>query len=255
MADAWETFPAQMGDHRAFIAFNGSYAEIARTDPRTSLFRVRLEFKHPTAEGMPPEDEFPELRNVLNLLTTGVVAEGGIHVGRVTAKGYRHFYFYVALPEEKVLDLFDSVAAQTPYELAYAYQEDPEKDGYWKNLYPTADDWQVIRDIRVLDALKDKGDISNVSRPVSHWAYFPTPQEAQQFADWARTNAYQVDSVAPTGDKVEVRFTHEATMELEDITYHTIIINRKTKALGGDYDGWETSVERSVQPTSQSRPR
>lgn len=246
MADAWETFPAQMGDHRAFITFNGSYAEIARTDPRTSLFRVRLEFKHPTDRGMPPEDEFPELRNVLKLLSAAVVAEGGVHVGRVTAKGYRHFYFYVGLPEEKVLDIFDVVAAQTPYELAYAYQEDPEKDGYWKYLYPTADDWQVIRDMRVLDALKDKGDISDVARPVSHWAYFADQNNAQQFADWATENRYNVHSVALTDDKkVEVRFTHGGTMELEDITHHTIHINRQVKTLGGDYDGWETSVERN----------
>ncbi|BCM07126.1 hypothetical protein MAFF241647_14830 [Ralstonia solanacearum] len=243
MADAWETFPAQMGDYRAFIAFNDSYAQIARTDPRTSLFRVRVAFKHPTPEGMPPEGEFPELRNVLNLLSAAVAAEGGIHVGRLTAKGCRHFYFYVALSEEKVLDIFDSVAAQTPYELAYAYQEDPDKGGYWKNLYPTADDWQMIRDIRVLDALKDKGDISDVTRPVSHWAYFPGQNEAQQFADWASENRYNVHAVAVTDDKkVEVRFTHDGTMELEEITHHTIIINRQARALGGNYDGWETRV-------------
>ncbi len=39
---------------------------------------------------------------------------------------------------------------------------------------------------------------------------------------------------------------HEGTMELEDITHHTIAINRKVRELGGDYDGWETTIERST---------
>jgi len=33
-------------------------------------------------------------------------------------------------------------------------------------------------------------------------------------------------------------------MELADIMGHTIAINRKARELGGNYDGWETSVER-----------
>jgi len=33
-------------------------------------------------------------------------------------------------------------------------------------------------------------------------------------------------------------------MVLEDITHHTITLNRKVRELNGDYDGWETSVEK-----------
>lgn len=34
-------------------------------------------------------------------------------------------------------------------------------------------------------------------------------------------------------------------MTLADITHHTIALNREVRALGGDYDGWETSVEQA----------
>ncbi|MGC8210252.1 DUF695 domain-containing protein [Ralstonia pseudosolanacearum] len=80
MADAWELFPAQMGEHRAFISFNSSFGEVAEQDPRTSLLRVRVEFKHPSVEGMPGEDEFQELRKVEDLLATAVEAGGGVQV-------------------------------------------------------------------------------------------------------------------------------------------------------------------------------
>ncbi|MEF9416628.1 DUF695 domain-containing protein [Ralstonia sp. SM1864_UCD524_TZ4] len=247
MADAWELFPAQMGEHRAFISFNSSFAEIAEQDPRMSLLRVRVELKQPTPEGMPGEDEFQELKKVEDLLTTAVEAGGGVQVGRLTVRGHRHFYFYVAFAEEKAQGIVDAVGPQVVYELAYAYQQDPEKEGYWKYLYPTADDWQVIRDSRVLNVLTEKGDISSVGRNVAHWAYFPKSESAEQFADWAKKCAYAVNSIASTDDnKTVVRFTHEGTMELEDITHHTIAINRKVREFGGDYDGWETTIERGT---------
>lgn len=245
MADAWEAFPTQMAEHPAFISFNNSYAEIAEKDPRTSLFRVRVQFKQPTAEGLPPGEEFPELRKVEDLLEAAVLEAGGVQVGRLTVNCNQHFYFYVGFQEEKARSILDSVAAQTAYELQLAYEDDPAKEGYWKGLYPTADDWQVIRDMRVLDALREKGDISTMNRGVSHWAYFPKQREAQQLADWANANGYTVNSVGLTDDKtsVAVRFTHDGTMQLADITSHTIAINRKARELGGEYDGWETSVE------------
>lgn len=244
--DAWEVFPSQTGDHRALVSFNKSYAQIAEKDSRSSLFRVRVEFKHPTPKGWPPAEEFPELSKVEDSLEAAVAANGGTQVGRITVDGHREFYFYAAFPEKTAQDIVKSVAARATYKLQYVYQRDPAKEGYWKNLYPTADDQQVIGDMHVLDSLRQQGDVSAVSRRVTHWAYFPKQGEAQQFADWANANAYKVSSVAQTADKrkVGVRFTHVGTTELEDITHHTIDINRKARTLGGDYDGWETSVER-----------
>ncbi|MCA3843963.1 MAG: ribonuclease E inhibitor RraB, partial [Burkholderia sp.] len=100
--------------------------------------------------------------------------------------------------------------------------------------------------MRVLDALRQQGDVGDVSRRVMHWAYFPDPSDAHQFADWAEAKGYPVESVAPTEDgKSAVRFSHEGATTLADITRHTLVINREVRALGGDYDGWETSVEQA----------
>lgn len=246
MADAWETFPAQMAEHLAYVSFNKGYAEIANKDPRTSVLQVRLGFKRPTPQGMPTNEEFPDVAHVEDLLDASVVAEGGLEVGRLTVDGHRIFYFYASFPEKKAKDIVTSIAARTSYQLQYSFQADPAKQVYWKELYPSADDWQVIGDLRVLDSLRQQGDISATRRQVSHWAYFPARGDAQQFADWANVHYYKVNAVEPTDDKkkVVVRFTHEGTMELADITGHTIAINRKARELGGNYDGWETSVER-----------
>lgn len=246
MADAWETFPAQMGEHLAYVSFNKSYAEIAKRDPRIYLFQVRLQFKQPTPQGMPTGDEFPDIARVEDLLDALIASEGGLEVGRLTVKGYRTFYFYVPFQEQKAKEIVASVSGRATYQLQYAVEEDQTKDAFWKELYPSTDDWQVIADLKVLAALRAQGDVAETPREVAHWTYFPSQSEARQFADWAKLNFYAVNSIESTDDgkRVVVRFTHKGTMALADITHHTITINRKVRELGGDYDGWESSVER-----------
>ncbi|WP_217591447.1 ribonuclease E inhibitor RraB, partial [Burkholderia sp. GbtcB21] len=114
------------------------------------------------------------------------------------------------------------------------HQDDPDKEAYWQTLYPTDVDWQIMRDMRVLDALRQKGDAGDVNRRVMHWAYFPDPSDVHQFADWAEAKGYPVETVAPTEDGTwAVRFWDEGTMALADITRHTIAINREVRSLGG----------------------
>ncbi len=186
------------------------------------------------------------MTRVEDLLDEAVASSGGLEVGRLTVDGYRTVYFYVPFEKTKAEAIIDSVTAQANYSLQYILEQDEAKDRYWQELYPTADDWQVIRDMRVLEQLRDNGDATGVKREVSHWAYFPGQSQAQQFAAWANVNFYKVNSIQVIDDKqhkkVVVRFDHEGTMELADITHHTIAIARKVRELDGDYDGWETRV-------------
>jgi hypothetical protein len=245
--DVWHTFPAQMGEHRAFISFNESFAKIADKDARNILLKVRVSIKSPAPNGMPTNNEFPALREVDEKIEGAFVSNGGVYVGRLTVDGGRHFFYYVAFPERIAAESVKVVSEQTGYELKYAYEEDPEKKGYWNDLYPTQDDWQVLKDLRVLDALAERGDKAEVEREVSHWAYFGDRSAAESFEHWAAASGYRVtgvDEAEEGGDRLCVRFSHAGSMRLEDITHHTIGLNRKVTELKGDYDGWETSVEK-----------
>jgi hypothetical protein len=246
MLDAWHTYPVQMGDHRAFITYNHGYAEIADKDKRDFLLKVRVKIKNPTPTGMPTSEEFPALSAVDEKLDDSLTGKGAAYVGRITVDGYRYFHFYINFPEQMASEAIDNVSKQTSYKLQYSHKKDIAKDGYWKDLYPTNDDWQVIQDMKVLDALKKSGDTPSKPREVFHWAYFLEMKTALNYGEWAQSNQYKLISVENTSDKkkVGVRFSHIGTMVLEDITHHTIGLNRKAKELKGDYDGWETSVEK-----------
>lgn len=244
MAEAWYTFPAQMGDHRAFLAFDHGYSEIAETDSRTYLLKFRVSIKAPNEAGLPTNDEFPALKELDEKLDDAVTGAGGVYVGRVTVKGYRHFFFYVSFEEETAAKLGNKITSETGYPVDIAYEEDPGKEGYWRDLYPTKDDWQVIRDMDVLDALTRNGDVADAEREIFHWAYFDSKNSAETFKAWLADAGYKVNSDHAGDDgKWVVQFSHVGRTTLEALTKHTISLNRQIEALNGDYDGWETSVE------------
>jgi hypothetical protein len=118
---------------------------------------------------------------------------------------------------------------------------------YFRELYPTADDWQVIKDMRVIDAAKERGDPGTAMRQIDHWTYFDNEASARTFVEWAEKNGFANDaeySGVREDSKYCVRLHHRGTLELRDLTHHTIQLRRKAEELGGDYDGWETPVEK-----------
>lgn len=194
---------------------------------------------------MPTSEEYPALKQVDQALERSLESEHSVYVGRVTVAAKRFFYFYTNLDEAEVTDIASRVAKRCGYQLTVLYEPDPKKQRFWQELYPTDDDWQVIRDISVIDQLNDNGDDNDIVRDVQHWAYFHHDDERGAFIAWLEQHDYRSISTSEPNDDgaLGVTFTHSGTMRLADITQHTIQCARRARELGGDYDGWETSVE------------
>ncbi len=246
MLDIWYTFPATMGEDQAWITYNHGYAEAAEVDSLQHVLRIKLPFKNPDEYGMPTNVEFPQLSTVDETLDKLFSAAGGVYVGRVTVGGHRFFYFYINIPEEKAAEIVENVSVRTSYQLQYIYTLDIEKNFYWNELYPTDDDWQVIQDLKVLDALSQDNDINEREREVIHWAYLPSESICNEFTAWVKSENYTVHFSGKEENSSEyvTKYSHVSIMNLGDITGHTIKSNRKAIELGGQYDGRETSVER-----------
>ena len=235
-----------MGDDQAWITYNHGYADVAKADKRNNHLRVSVGFNSPNEYGLPTNEEFPQISALDESLENAIKKLGGVYVGRITVGGYRYFYYYIDNTEETAQNEVAKIAKSSNYKLQHLWEADPDKKKYWNELYPTDDDWQVIEDLKVLDALKEKGDKKDKKREVFHWAYFPTMDNATRFKDWAIEKNYKIIGFGKTDDKNEymVQYSHIGTMNLGDITHHTISANRKARELDGSYDGWETSVEK-----------
>lgn len=147
MEDKWLMFPVTMGEDQAFISFNESFAERAKSDARHNHLRVEVAIRDPTEAGMPRGDEFKALSRLDDALEATLAKLGGLYVGRITVAGRRYFYFYLGASEVDARDAVARAGAAFGYAAQLRWAHDPEKTRYWKDLYPTADDWQVIKDM------------------------------------------------------------------------------------------------------------
>jgi hypothetical protein len=191
---------------------------------------------------MPTNEEFQCLSAFEDELRTLVQQHESIFVGRITVGGHRHFYVYTSDAEQLWSEDIDALGARHEYGVAWGHKRDESRDGYWKELFPTDDDWQVIQDLRVIEELRKSGDDGNASRQIDHWAFFPSRALAEEYSDWLRERGYTLDGIEGDDDRISVRFKHDGTAQLEDISSHTISLQRKARELGGNYDGWETPV-------------
>jgi hypothetical protein len=177
---------------------------------------------------------------------------GALYVGRITVAGHRHFYVYTSEDDAAWEPRLAGLSQRHQYEVASYIEADEQRNGYWKELYPDEASWQVIKDMEVLEVLKKQGDDGTTARRIQHWAYFPEKTNAGHFGAWAAKQGYQVKPVSESKDnKFVVSFFHEGTLELTDITSHSIRSNRAAKEFRGLYDGWETPVCRRPDIASE----
>lgn len=242
MSDQWIFYPCQMGGQRASIFYDHGIRESINNIAPPHLLNIRVAFKAPRSDGMPANEEFEALNAFEDDLRMVAQQHESIFVGRVTVDGNRHFYIYTPDAEEDWSERVDMLRARHKYAVAWAHKRDERRNGYWKELYPTEDDWQVIQDLGVIEALRKGGDNGRASRQIDHWAFFPSRALAEEYSDWLRERGYTLDGIEDDDDRISVRFKHYGTTRLEDISSHTISLQRKARELGGNYDGWETPV-------------
>ena len=65
-------------------------------------------------------------------------------MGRITRGGHRVFFFYTRRATSAWGEFLERLVHKSGYALALSARSDRRHAGYRKELYPTADDWQVI---------------------------------------------------------------------------------------------------------------
>lgn len=233
-----------MGNDQAFIFVDVGVSESISNAPE-SLAKLRLTYKNPRPDGLPTREEYEPVKKVEDSLGDFAEKNEDWYVGRVTVGGYRIFYTYTDRDEGDWKEFIEKLSEKSGYEIRLSFKEDRDHTGYHEDLYPTDADWQVIKDLKVIETLNERGDDGKESRRIDHWLYFPNKQSAADFLIWAESNGFTEDSEhSHNTDDGEycVRLYHRGTVTLSDITNHTIRLQAKAKEHGGNYDGWETPV-------------
>src|SRR5215831_905546 len=243
----WRSYPCQIDGHLASIFYDHGIRETIDRIAPPQLLKVGLTFKTPRPDGLSSTDEFESLIALEEGLETLVAAHDGIYVGCVTMDGHRYFHVFTSDTADSWAPRLAGLGGEHNYRLFFNLRPDERRDGYWKDLFPSDDDMQIMTDLELLEVLRKEGDNGTASRQIDHWAYFSSSAAAQQFSHWVQARGYGLDQVDTTDDeKFCVRFFHVGTCEFADISSHSLALRRSARELRGEYDGWETLVCRAT---------
>jgi hypothetical protein len=246
----WQFFPCTMGEYPALVTVDVGVAGVLEQTPDQMLM-VTLELETSTESGLPEDDEFTALDDQEDLWVAELDKVGGYLIGRVTTDGRRTMYAYTSGGEEHWKDVGDRITAKFGYEYDVVVFQDENHESYHQGLYPSADDWRVIADMKVMNAANEAGDVASIVRKIDHWSYFADRTSAESFVEAAGAEGFELndDPFRETEDgRVQVGCSHQGSLLLADLTHHTLWLRRKAEELGGNYDGWEAPVSKEEDP-------
>ncbi|QEE49713.1 ribonuclease E inhibitor RraB [Flavobacterium alkalisoli] len=102
-------------------------------------------------------------------------------------------------------------------------------------------------DEKVIKALKSYGDNHSIPRQIDYWIYFKSEYDRDLFIQEI-LNDFKIENKSYDKSLGDLAYSlHISNINIIDITLIkqvTLFLNNKAHAFNGDYDGWETSIEK-----------
>lgn len=207
---------------------------------------LKLHLEDVDSYGFPSPQEQKRYAEAEDALIDALEQHGGCrHVGSTTGQGHRWLCWY-SREDAELEEAIRQVMGRFPQ---LHYELDTQPDPQWthyRQLLPTAAEYRVFLDDQVLQQLREMGDRAEVPRNVDHWVYFPDAESRHRFSQRAQEYGFQVKSQcddAPRRLPFELVVHHTMSMEPARVHETTLRLLTLAEKYGGQYDGWETSIQ------------
>ena len=105
---------------------------------------------------------------------------------------------------------------------------------------------RILEDEHVVEYLKKNGDNLVKPREVFHWIYFKTELEADNFIKETENKNFIFVSKRKVEDNypIQVELKRIDKVDIKSVNEYSLYLLEIAEKYNGDYDGWETSVEK-----------
>jgi hypothetical protein len=99
---------------------------------------------------------------------------------------------------------------------------------------------------KLIQSLKSYGDPLTKPRKVDHWVYFNNESDKEFFIKAIEDDRFIIENESFDKDlnmPYILHISRNDSVDLENANKFTSLLESKAKNSGGEYDGWETSIE------------
>jgi uncharacterized protein (TIGR01619 family) len=245
MPEDWKQYFCNVNGHIASILLNLALRTEAPMPGKPNLLWVWVHCKTPRADGLSDSTEAETLWKIEDGLVEELASGfGAILAGKITTQGRREFYFYTQSCQDFELSVSAVLRHFPGYRFNCGMKEDVQWDQYFNVLYPPEEELQKMKNLDVLELLKRQGDGLTAVRELTHWAYFETSEERDQFERAVDRLGYRRRGYCEGKNPLPFGLTvfREQLLLAEAIDSAVIELFRLARTYRGDYDGWETQV-------------
>ena len=245
----WDFYLTKVNDKLASIALDLGIKNIAPIKDKPILTWVFIKMNKPREDGLSSNEEMEVLGNIEDDLTSTYKYKfNSVYAGRITSDNEREFYFY----QSDSTDIYETTKKVMSKYNNYKYESGFQKDEKWSQylelLYPLPEQLQNIQNRHVIESLEKSGDKLTKEREVFHWIYFKAKDDRAKYIKIVTEKGFQIenqDNQKTTGDfPFKLNIKRIDMVDYSSINEYTIYLWKLANELNGEYDGWETSVEK-----------
>ncbi|ARS37053.1 DUF695 domain-containing protein [Pontibacter actiniarum] len=244
----WEFYFGNVDNMLGSIAVDLGLAKVAPLADQPHVVWVSIKIIDPRPDGLSSMQETIVLQQIEDDLEGELHANhNATYVGRSTSNGHRKVYFYLGDITDYDKTISTVMRGHSGYTYSFGTKEDKGWNGYFKMLFPEPEQYQSIRNRKVIDSLEEHGDNLSRERAIHHWIFFKTEADRQAYVTGVEQEGFSV--VASDYDEeleaypFRLHIKHTDKVDWTSIDKTVLHLWRLAKQHNGDYDGWETSAE------------
>ena len=247
--EEWEFYFSNVNDKLGSLFVDLGLHKVAPIADKPNVVWVSIKMNNPREDGLSSQEESGLLGDIEDALVEKIVSKhNAIYVGRLTSAGDRDLYFYFGDTTLYDKTISEVMVAYPKYQFDFGSKEDKEWGGYFDFLYPLPQQFQSIQNRRVIEQLEKGGDNLTKEREVFHWIYFKSESDRENFLEKIKNDNFSI--VDKGSDKSWGEFAYRLQLKRVDkvdqnsVDEYVIYLWKLANEIGGDYDGWETSIEK-----------
>jgi len=248
--EKWDTYIATYEDNKP-----GSTTlrmDLYDSTPITGFDNVLvtgLTYSTSREDGFPENKTFKLLHKVADELIKILKKETDfILVGSFMYNNERLEYFYVKETKNLTSKIEEFYKNNYPEYKSYLnIKEDKEWKYYRDFLYPNEETLNYMADQSVLRNLQNAGDNLTKPRQVDHWLYFPTKAKRKECRIELTKSNFKIENEVNNKEgnlPFSLQISRIDYVDIDSIYPITSKLRVLAQKYGGEYDGWETSVEK-----------